>query len=165
MSEVDAIRVILVIATLVVGLVLSVRIVLAYRFVSRAQKYFASSLYLLLVTAAWDTLTFIGNDAPFSWRKIPYALAIVFLALYLSEPYEKARKRFGTTPLAPEPLKELIESSRIHELVVSREELRNRLYETARRSNEKSLEILELRRRLTEVTNELESLRRKRSVQ
>lgn len=160
-SVLDAMRIVLVgtIALLMGALIL--RIIYVRRFLTRAQKAFAVAMLFLLATVAWDTALFVTSQLTFSWRLIPCALGIVALVVYFFEPFEKVEKRFGSIPIAPEPVEELVESHEIRELILAREELRDKLYETARRSNEKALQLAEARAKARELAAELERVRLK----
>lgn len=100
-------RVVLALALLYCVAVGGYRYVRAFKDLSRAQKlYLGASFALLLSPMVGNIEANIFEDG-WRWRLIPTTVGVILFFIYLMEPFDHARRRFGRNPFDPKGHKEL----------------------------------------------------------
>lgn len=137
----------------VTGLILflmAVRYLKLAQFFSRSLKFFMYALFSLLVAVAWDTAVLVANDDPFSWRMLPVLLALVLCVAALAETPEALQRRRNATG-------ELNRDVQLKALKLENNELSDKLYDSLRRENKASTQLLIAK-------EELAALKQKRRI-
>ena len=138
LNLVDGLRAIFILLTGFVFVTFSWRFIRAYKLLSRGQKLIISALLCYVFATGMRSIEAVLENDGWKWTLIPYALGLVFSYMYLSEPKSSVRRRFGHDVFDPE----LTNRERVElvQLRLKNGELRDQVYELARRNNDLHLE-------------------------
>ena len=100
-------RTVLVFALAYCAVVGGYRYIRAYNDLSRGQKFYLGASLALLMSPVVGNIEALFYADGWRWRLIPSTIGVILFFIYLMEPFDHARRRFGREPFDPKGPKEL----------------------------------------------------------